>query len=105
LTPTVVPVTLTLKLHELLGTRAPLVKGIVPPPSGAVTIPELPPVQEPVVPLGVPTTKPAGKLSVKLTPVSVVSTLGLLTVKLNWEALPSRMVVGLNDLVSVGGDT
>src|SRR5882724_12861454 len=67
--PAAVPVTFTAKVHEVLDasvapdrliTFVACVAVIVPPP------------HEPVRPLGVDTTRPAGKVSLKLTPVSVV---------------------------------
>ncbi len=68
--PAVVPVTLTAKVH------APLPASVAPnrltpfDPAVAVIVP---PPQLPVSPLGVETTRPAGNVSVKATPVSDVS--------------------------------
>lgn len=45
--------------------------------------------------LGVAITKPAGSVSVKLTPVRVAAALGLETVKLKLVVPPTEMVVGL----------
>src|SRR6266851_1086593 len=82
-TPAVVPVTSTEKVHDE-PTAGDVVR--VPPdrltvlfPAVAVIVP-LP--QEPVNPFGVATTRPAGRLSVKATPLCATLVLGLLIVKL-----------------------
>jgi hypothetical protein len=67
--PAVVPVIFTANVHELLEAIVPPKRLIVPDPAVAVTVPEP---HEPVTPLGVATTMPAGRLSVKATPDSVV---------------------------------
>src|SRR5947207_6603758 len=106
LLPAVVPVTSTENVHvdPAAGDAVS-----VPPdrlmlllPASAVIVP-LP--QEPVT-LGVAaTTTPAGRLSVKLTPLSVLAVLGLMMVKLNVLVAFNAMLVGLNPLLMVGGAT
>ena len=48
---------------------------------------------------------PAGKLSVKATPLNALAVLGLVTVKLNVLLLFRGTLLGLNDLLMVGGAT
>lgn len=67
LTPALVPVTLTLKVQELFVANVAPDKRIEPDPPVAEIVP---PLQELVNPFGVATTKPAGKVFVKPTPVS-----------------------------------
>jgi len=79
----------------------------VPPPKFSVVSPGVAfqvPVQ--VVPglAGFATFSPAGKLSLKLTPVNVVDALGFVSVRVIVLTPFSGMVVGLNALVTVGGD-
>jgi hypothetical protein len=64
-----VPVTFTEKVQDALAASDAPDKLTALPPWEAVMDP---PPQEPVRPLGVETTKPAGRLSVKPTPLSVV---------------------------------
>jgi len=68
-TPAVVPVTFTEKVHEVLVGKVVPARLTTVAPEAAVIVP---PPHEPVRPLGVDTTRPAGKVSLKLTPVSVV---------------------------------
>ena len=63
--PAVVPVTLTEKVQDALAARLAPVRLTLPDPATAVIVP-LP--QEPVRPLGVETTSPAGNVSLKPTP-------------------------------------
>src|SRR5262249_17722922 len=74
LTPALVPWTLTLKLHEAVAAIVPPDKLTVELPATAVMVP-LP--QEPESPFGVATTRPAGRLSVKATPLSASPVFGL----------------------------
>jgi hypothetical protein len=64
--PPVVPVTFTAKVQVALAARAAPESETVPDAAVAVKVP---PPHEPVSPLGVATTKPAGKLSVKAIPL------------------------------------
>src|SRR5271169_3083383 len=78
LAPTVVPVTFTTMLQELLAACVAPASVIVPEPATAVVVP----LQVAFSPLGVATTSPAGRLSVKASPVSVtVLVAGFVTVK------------------------
>jgi len=74
LVPAVVPVTFTLNVQELLAAIVPPERLITPVPAVAVTVPAP---QVPVRPFGVATTRPAGKVSLKATPVNAV--VGLLS--------------------------
>ena len=67
--PAAVPVTFTAKVHEVLAARLAPDKLITFVACVAVMVP---PPQLPVRPFGVETTKPAGRVSLKPTPVSVV---------------------------------
>jgi len=67
--PAVVPVTFTAIVHEVDAARLPPVRLITPVACVAVIVP---PPQEPVSPLGVEITKPAGRVSLNPVPVSVV---------------------------------
>jgi len=69
LVPPVVPVTFTANVQDVEAARLAPVKLMLPDPAVAVMVP---PPQLPTRPLGVETTRPAGKTSVKPTPVSVV---------------------------------
>jgi len=86
--PVDVPCTVTLNVHELFAAMLAPVRATLFDPAAAVM---LPPPQEPVNPLGVATTSPAGKVSVKATPVmAAVFAAGLVMVKLRlvvafWE--------------------
>jgi hypothetical protein len=101
-TPAVMPVTFTENVQEALAASDAPDKLITFVPAVAVIVP---PPQVPVRPLGVEMTKPAGKVSLNPTPVSVVVVLGLLMVKLS-EVVPfSGMVAAPNALLMVGGAT
>ena len=100
-TPDVAPVTLTLKLHEALAASDAAASVMVPDPATAVIVP---PPQVPAKPLGVETTSPAGKVSVKPTPVKVVAVLGLASVKVSEVVAPFAMLAAPNALAIVGRD-
>src|ERR1700758_4006745 len=74
-TPVVVPVTFTEMLHEPVDVTAPELKLTAPQPAAAVAVPQVL-----LRPLGVATTNPAGKLSVKATPIRPMG-LGFVMVK------------------------
>jgi hypothetical protein len=74
---------------------------MLPLPATAVIVP-LP--QLPVNPFGVATTTPAGKVSVNATPLSATFVFGLLIWNVSVLLVFSGMLVGLNDLVIVGGE-
>jgi hypothetical protein len=98
--PSVMPVTFTLKVHEALDARVALAKLTLPDPAVAVIVP---PPQLPVSPFGVETTRPAGSVSVKPTPVNAVDALGLTIVKLSDVDPLSGMLAAPNDFTIVGG--
>jgi hypothetical protein len=98
-TPAVVPCTFSETVQEALATRVPLERLVEPAPDTAVAVP--PHVLFRL--LGVATTNPAGKLSVKATPVSVIAAFGLVTLKVK-EVVPfSGIVAAPNALVIAGG--
>ena len=98
--PAVVPVTLTEKVQEALA--ASVAPDRLTDPDAAVAV-MAPPPQEPVRPLGVDTTRPAGSGSVKATPLSDAPALGLVMVKLRLAVPPTKMSVAPNELLMVGG--
>ena len=65
----------------------------------------VPPPQVPVRPLGVEITRPAGRVSLKPTPVSVVVALLFWMVKLRLVEPFSGMLAAPNDLMMTGGPT
>jgi len=65
--PPAIPVTLTEKLQDPLAAKVAPLKLIAPVPAAAVIVP---PAQEPDRPLGVATSSPAGRVSVKPMPLS-----------------------------------
>lgn len=93
------PVTLIEKVHDELA-------GMVTGDNETVWVPETAvmvlPKQEPVNPLGVDTVIPEGRESVKLAPVTATE-LVLLILKVKIDFPPTRIVIGLNVLVIVGG--
>src|SRR5262245_9064895 len=95
--PADVPWTFTLKLQELLAARVAPLRLIVPDPAVAVMVP---PPHEPVSPLGVATTRPAGRLSVNATPVSAVVS-GLVIVKVRLVLPPTAMADAPNAFTMV----
>ena len=90
-TPVVRPVTSTLMVHCAVGAISPPVRLTVSLPGSAVMV-AVPP-QEPVRPLGVATTRPAGSVSVNATPVCVTAVSG-------FETTIVRLVVPANGTVS-----
>jgi len=70
--PAAMPVTFTEKVHNELATSVAPDRLITFVPAVAVIVP---PPQEPLRPLGVATTKPAGKVSLKATPLSPTAVL------------------------------
>ena len=103
-TPAVVPVTLTENVQEEPAAgdavSVPPDKLTLPLPATAVMVP-LP--QDPVSPFGVATTKPAGRLSVKATPLNATFVFGFVMVKLNEVDPFNGMLAAPKDLVIVGG--
>src|SRR5438477_643455 len=99
--PNVVPVTFTPKVHEAPAASVGPARLRLPDPAVAVIVP---PPQLPVGPFGVETTRPAGRVSVKPTPVNVEA-LGLVMVKLSEVELFSTMLAVPKDFRIVGGAT
>jgi hypothetical protein len=100
-TPAVVPLTFTLSVQDEPG-------GSVPPPKFKVVSPGVAfhvPVQVVVGLAGFATSNPAGKLSEKLTPVSVTPVFGLVRVRVKLVEPFSGMVDAPNALLTVGGAT
>ncbi len=100
--PAAVPVTFTEKVQELLAARVAPERLITFVAWVAVIVP-LP--QEPVRPFGVETTRPAGKVSLKPTPVSVVVVLLFWIVKLSEVEPFSGIEAAPNALMMTGGPT
>jgi len=99
--PSVVPVTFTEKVQRALDVKVDPNRLTAADPAVDVMPP---PPQEPVSPFGAATTKPAGKVSVKPTPVSDAPKFGLVRVKLRLVAPFSGMLAAPKTLVIVGGD-
>lgn len=63
----------------------------------------VPPPQAPAIPLGVETTKPAGKVSLNPMPLNDAAGFALFTVKLSEVEPFNGMLAAPNDLISTGG--
>jgi len=99
--PPVVAVTLTVRVQLVPGASVPPPKFKVVSPGVAFHVP----VHVEVGVAGFATFSPAGKLSLKLTPVSVTPALGFVSVSVIVLTPFNGIVVGLNALDTVGGDT
>src|SRR5882724_6008341 len=100
LTPAVVPVTFTDNVHEALTANVPPDRLTDPEPATAVAVP--PQVLD--SPFGVATTKPAGRVSVKATPVNaMVLATGFVMVKVRLVEPFNGIVAAPKALVIVGG--
>src|SRR5882724_1290220 len=99
--PAVVPVTFTAKVHEVLAARLAPDRLITFVACVAVIVP---PPQLPIKPLGAETTKPAGKVSLNPTPVSVVVVLLFWMVKVNDVEPFNGMLAAPNALMITGGE-
>jgi hypothetical protein len=98
-TPAVVPVTVTLKVQGTPGaTEAPL-NEMVRVAALVVSVPLQ------VGEVESATSNPAGKVSLKPTPLSVVVVFGLVIVNVNVDVLPCGIDAGLNDLLITGAPT
>jgi hypothetical protein len=102
LAPAMVPVMLTEKVHEPLVAIVPPESVTPPEPAVAVIVPDP---HVPVKPLGVETTKPAGRVSLKATPLSAVVVFGFVTVKLRLVEPFRGMLATPNDLLIVAAPT
>jgi hypothetical protein len=101
--PAVIPTTLTPNVHDPLEAIVAPARLRLPVPAVAINVP---PPQLPVKPFGVEINKPAGKLSLKATPVSDVTlAIGLVIVKLRVVEALSGIVAAPNVLLIVGADT
>src|SRR6185503_11817355 len=100
-TPAVVPCTLTTTVQLPLAAIVPPLRLIEPEPAVAVTVP----LQVLLNPFGVATTKPAGRLSVKATPLSATPVFGLVIVKVSVVTPFSGMVAAPNCFAMDGGET
>src|SRR5439155_334694 len=105
LAPAVVPVTFTLKLTLAPAAREPPERLTVPEPAVAVTVPPPRLPLTSVNPLGVETTKPAGRLSVNDRTVRAVPALGLVMVKVSVVEPFRGMVAAPNDSEALTGAT
>ena len=99
LTPAVVPVTLTETVQLALAASVPPERLMLPEPATAVAVPP----QVLFNPLGVATTNPAGRLSVKAIPVSARVVLGFWMVNVNDVVPFNGMLAAPKALVMVGG--
>jgi len=101
-TPEVVPVTFTEIEQELLIATVPVPRATLPLPAAAVTVPP----QVLVSPFGVATTRPAGRVSVKATPVNAtVFAAGFVMVKLRLVVPFTGIEDVPNALLMLGGAT
>ena len=100
LSPGLVPVTLIENVQEAPAARVAPARLTPPLPAVAVIAP---PPHAPVRPLGVATRSPAGNASVNATPVSAVTALGLLIVKLTDDVPPGVIDEGVRLLAIAGG--
>src|SRR5579864_3134068 len=100
--PAAVPVTFTESVQELLAAIDPPVRLITFVAWVAVIVP---PPQEPVRPLGVEITRPAGSVSLKPTPVSATVVLLFWMVKVREVDPFSGMLAAPNALIMTGGAT
>ena len=101
LRPVVVPCTLSVMVQDAPANKLAPLRLTVEEPAVAVAVP--PQVFD--KPLGVATTKPLGRESVKLTPVNVTRVLGLLMENVRLVVLPVRMELAPKDLAITGGAT
>src|SRR5437762_3538910 len=96
--PEVVPCTLTETVQEPLCAIVPPERLTLPEPATAVAVPP----QVLLNPFGVDTTRPAGRLSVKATPLSVTFVFGLVMLNVS-EVVPfSGMLAAPKALVMLG---
>ncbi len=100
--PAAIPVTFTEKVQEPLAAIVPPLRLITFVPAVAVIVPAP---HVPVRPFGVEITRPAGRVSLKATPVSATVVLGLVMVKLSEVEPFSGMLAAPKAFVMVGGPT
>ena len=100
--PAAIPVTFTENVQEPLAAIVPPFRLITLVPAVAVIVPAP---HVPVRPFGVEITRPAGRVSLKATPVSATVALGLVMVKLSEVDPFSGMLAAPKAFVMVGGPT
>ncbi len=98
-TPAVVPVTFTEKVQEAAPASVAVARLTLEAPAVAVMVP---PPQVPVSAFGLETTSPAGKVSVKATPVRLPVAFGFVTVKLRLVLPPTAREAAPKLLVMLG---
>jgi hypothetical protein len=101
-TPSSIAVTPTENVQLAPAAKVAPARMTAPDPAVAVMAP---PPQLPVNPFGVDTAKPSGSVSVNATPIRLVATFGLWTVKLKLVLPPTMSEPVPNALVMVGGAT
>jgi hypothetical protein len=99
-TPAAIAVTLTENVQDAPAGRVPPDKLTEDAPAVAVMVPTP---HVPVTTLGVETTNPAGRVSVKVIPVMLPAVLGFVTVKLRLVLAPIARVAAPKLLLIVGG--
>ena len=99
-TPVVVPVTLTTMVQEPLAASVPPLRLMELEPAAAVTAPP----HIPLTTLGVDTTTPEGKASVKEMPLRDSAVFGLLMVKVRLVPPPTEIVDAPKAFMIVGGE-
>src|SRR3982751_4360005 len=92
-------VTVAVTVQAPLDEIEPLDRLIAPEPGDAVAVPP----QVEIKPLGLATTKPDGRASVKATPVSAAKLFGFVMEKLTVVVPPGRNLLGTNALLMDGG--
>jgi hypothetical protein len=108
--PALIPVTLTENVHEepVAGEAVKVppdrltVEGV---PGGLLMVAVIVPLPHDPVTVVEASFNPVGKLSLKATPLKALVVLGLVTVKLKVLLPFKATLVGVNDLLTVGGDT
>src|SRR6185437_2792889 len=98
-TPACTPVTFRLMVHEPFAASDPPLRLMEPEPAAAVVVPP----QVLLSPFGVATTRPAGSVSLKATPVSARLVFGLAMLKVSEVLAFSRMLAAPKAFVIVGG--
>jgi hypothetical protein len=100
--PAAIPVTFTEKLQKLLAAIVPPLRLITFVPAVAVIVPAP---QDPVNPFGVEITRPAGRVSLKATPVIAVVVLLFWMVKLKLVEPFNGMLAAPKALIMTGAPT
>ena len=102
--PAAMPVTLTENVHDPLEASVPPDKLTVEgDPGGLLIVAVIVPLPQEPVTVVEANFNPPGNVSVNATPLSDTLLFGLVSVKLNVLFPPTGMLLGLNDLLMVGG--